>query len=140
MSESDDSSSINDTDDWVFVPIVGRVAAASPLLGLEVGVGITMTPLVSAFFNELGRRLGSSCADWLKQGIILRFKPNKTELSVPDAEVRRPITIEIEEELSDNAWLALLDLDLESNSIRGKRLRWDPQAGDWLLPNDGHGP
>jgi hypothetical protein len=99
-----------------------------------------MTPLVSAFFNELGRRLGSSCADWLKQGIILRFKPNKTELSVPDAEVRRPITIEIEEELSDNAWLALLDLDLESNSIRGKRLRWDPQAGDWLLPNDGHGP
>lgn len=29
------------------------------------------------------------------------------------------ITIEIEEELSDAAWLALLDLNLENASVRG---------------------
>ena len=45
------------------------------------------------------------------------------------------ITIEIEQEFSDPAWLALLDLNLKSDSIRGKRLRWDPQARDWL-PTD----
>ena len=86
--ESGNSSSTGDTDQWVFVPIVGRVAAAFPTSMVELGVGVTMTPLVSAFFNELGRRLGSSCADWLKRGIKLRFKPNKMELYLLPKEVQ----------------------------------------------------
>jgi hypothetical protein len=99
---------------------------------VELGVGVTMTPLVVAFFNELGRRLGSSCADWLNRGVKLRFKPNRVELYSVQKEARKMTTIEIEEELSDPAWLALLDLSLDSDSVRGKRLRWNPQAGDWL--------
>ena len=43
--------------------------------------------------------------------------------------------IEVNEDLPDEARLALLDLDVESDVIRGQRLRWNVQVGAWL-PKD----
>ena len=42
--------------------------------------------------------------------------------------------VELPEELPDEARLALLDLDIEAQPVRGRRLAWDAEAGLVCLP------
>jgi len=50
--------------------------------------------------------------------------------------VDRTVTIlELEEGLPDEARLALLDLDIEAQAIRGHRLTWNAEAEAWV-PTD----
>jgi hypothetical protein len=133
MPESVDSPVTEATEQWVYVPVVGPTAAGNPVwVELGLGLGVTMTPLVSAFFNELGRRLGSSCGDWLKRGIKLRFPSSRLEIYSLPEKAQKMTTVEIDQALSDPAWLGLLDINWENDSRRGKRLRWDEEAQDWL--------
>lgn len=39
------------------------------------------------------------------------------------------------EGMSDLAWLALFDLDVTAEELRGKTLRWDSDTSTWR-PND----
>jgi len=41
-------------------------------------------------------------------------------------------TVVITDDLPDEARLALLDLDITADGMRGKELGWDPDAGAWL--------
>jgi hypothetical protein len=104
----------------------------------EVVAAGTLGPLVTAFCTELGRRLGGTVADWSGR-MHLRRKANSsatTELVVETGSVST--VIEVGEDLSDEAKLALLDLDVESNGIRGKRLEWDEQVRAWLPKDPAH--
>ena len=96
----------------------------------------TLGPLVTAFCTELGKRLGGNVVDWASR-MRLRYKrddPTKALLQI--GEGRRAITIELDERLSDDAKLAMFELDVESEVLRGHRLRWDRQSGAWLPVNE----
>ena len=41
-------------------------------------------------------------------------------------------SLEITDALTDEAKLALLDIDIRNKTIRGKSLRWDNQAKAWV--------
>lgn len=43
------------------------------------------------------------------------------------------VKLVVTEGLPDEARLALLDLDVTAEELRGKELRWDAAAGEWRL-------
>jgi hypothetical protein len=87
--------------------------------------------LVTAFCTELGKRLGGTAADWAARVHLRRRQddPTKTVLVVEGDPVAT--VIEVDEDLPDEARLALLDLDVGNDVVRGHRLRWDAQARAW---------
>jgi hypothetical protein len=99
----------------------------------EVVAAGTLGPLITAFCTELGKRLGGSAADWAKRVRLCRRSddPATTFLQVEQVE-RLWTLIEIGEDLSDEAKLALLDLDVKSDAVRGQQLKWDEQSQKWL--------
>jgi hypothetical protein len=115
---------------------------------------VTLSPMVTAFSTELGKRLGGSAADWLKK---IRLRP-RTRLrlyrcplclqmkegsrppmchGIPMELVRgnpsvlevktdgRTTVFEVSDDMPDEAKLGLIDIDLTKPEIRGHRLRWD---------------
>jgi hypothetical protein len=68
---------------------------------------------------------------------LLRAKDDdskETDLVIDEVPVAT--VIEVDENLSDEAKLALLDLDIQSDTVRGQRLRWDTRAAAWLSKGD----
>jgi hypothetical protein len=98
----------------------------------------TFGPMLAAFCTELGKRLGGSAADWASRVQVHHAKndPGKADLVVEAADA--VTAIEISEDLTDDAKLALLDLDIDNKAIRGHRLRWDDHAAAWtVVDSDG---
>jgi hypothetical protein len=105
--------------------------AANDVLGAVV-VAMTLGPLVTSFCTELGKRLGGSTAEWAAR-VHLHRKTNKSSEVLLSVDTGREITsIEVGDDLPDEARLALLDLDIEKDGVRGRRLRWDAEAGAWV--------
>ena len=105
-----------------------------PLWEAAIAAG-TLGPFVTAFCTELGKRLGGAAADRVSQVHLRRKRrdPTKADLFV---EFDDSVTVlELEEGLPDEAKLALLDLDMNAESIRGQRLRWNVEEQAWL-PTD----
>jgi hypothetical protein len=96
-----------------------------------------VVPYVQAIMGELAKRTfeavpkayrGISCR--------LRFRGRGSKALVETAEIdvkfdSAVTTVVLANELPDEARLMLLDLDLTSDEIRGKALRWDSAAGAW---------
>jgi len=95
-----------------------------------------LTPLVTEFRTELCRRLGGTTAEWAARVHLLRAKDDSKETDLVIDEVPVATVIEVDENLSDEAKQALLDLDIQSDTVRGQRLRWDTQAAAWLPKGD----
>jgi hypothetical protein len=131
MPEPDYSPSNEIPEQGIEIPVMGEIAAGFPIEALEVITAVTITPFVTSFFNELGKRLGDKFPDWMK-GVKLRFRREDLEIFLPAEAGREKTTIEIDGRLPDAAWLALLDLNVDSDAIRGHQLRWDSKAGGWL--------
>jgi hypothetical protein len=102
---------------------------------VEVVMAGTLGPLVTAFCTELGKRLGGNAADWASRMRLIHKgnNSNKAVLLVHAGAITT--VIEVNEDLSDEARLALLVLDVENDANRGQRLRWNAQVGAWL-PKD----
>jgi len=97
--------------------------------------------MVAAFSRELGKSLGGSAADWLKK---IRFRPRRpTALDRGNPSVLQvktdggPTLFEVSDEMSDEAKLALIEIDMTNPRIRGHKLRWD---GHQWLPVDRRNP
>jgi hypothetical protein len=92
----------------------------------------SLAPLVTAFCTELGQRLGGRAVDWLSRVELRRKRrksPETADLVVP---VGKDVTvIEISENLTAEAKVALLALDVRAAGVRGRRLRWNPAARAW---------
>jgi hypothetical protein len=89
----------------------------------------------SAFFQALGQRAANGAAGLPKQASDLVRKRLKRK-GMPDelhisAEGDATATIVITARTPDEARLALLDLDVTAEGMRGKTLRWDDKAMAW---------
>ena len=101
----------------------------------EVVVAGGFLTFMRGYIDELGKRAGDSTADWLKR-IRLRWTPKgKAVLEVPVNGVET--TFEVDDDMSDEAKLALIDLDLTSDDVRGHKLKWDGKA--WVKADSPEG-
>ena len=88
-------------------------------------------PYVQGIASELGRRTAVRAVSGR-----LRFRGKGPRALVESAEIElhgdeATTTIVLTGEMSDDAKLALLDLDLESDKVKGKTMKWDSEAGSW---------
>jgi hypothetical protein len=92
----------------------------------------TLGPFVTAFCTELGRRFGGTVADWAGRVRLSRRRhdPAAADLIIDADNV--VTVLELEEELSDEARLALLDLDIKADAVRGHRLAWNTETQAWM--------
>jgi hypothetical protein len=91
----------------------------------------------SAFFQTLGTRAGNRVAnlpkrasDLVRKRVKRKGQPEEIHISAGD-ETTATATIAITADTPDEARLALLDLDVTADEVRGKTLRWDNDAGAW---------
>ncbi|MGW7572405.1 hypothetical protein [Streptomyces sp. NPDC054765] len=112
---------------WV---VVNEAAIAAPP---DVLVGAAalyvLGQMGGAYLAKLGELLGESSARvlrrmWLRLGnrsstLTIRVDRADTLIVLPDGE------------LSDEAKLALIDLDVTADGIRGETLAWDPESQSW---------
>ena len=96
-------------------------------IGIELVVFAAAASIYSkAFLEALAKRH----ADGLTDLVRARIRKNMTEVEiglVGDAAA----TIVVTDDLPDEARLALLDLDVTADELRGKVLRWDSSASAW---------
>ncbi|MFJ7075170.1 hypothetical protein [Streptomyces sp. NPDC098781] len=93
-------------------------------------VAATISPFVAAFASKLGERLGTRVR--IKRLSWRQRRRRGEELVVAQPFRHRAITIEVRAELSDEARLALIDLDVGQEVLWGHLLRWDDEAKAWL--------
>lgn len=109
-----------------------RVGTQTGMVIGEVVVAGTLGPLVTAFCTELGKRLGGTTADWIAR-VHIRRRTNSPAKSVVVVEADPVATvIDVDEDLSREARLALFDLDVQSDAVRGRHLKWDSHAAAWV--------
>ncbi|AZP14918.1 hypothetical protein ACIGMX_39115 [Streptomyces aquilus] len=90
-------------------------------------------PFVMAFAAKLGERLGASVSVHLPR----RRRSSRGQEEFVITSGRLPtdgisITIEVAAELTDEARLALIDLDVRQPELWGHHLRWDEGVKAWL--------
>jgi hypothetical protein len=87
-----------------------------------------------AFLEKLGEHAADSAADLLKRGRFRRLrtkgKPDECHITVGD---NPSTTVIFTGDLPDDARLALLDLDVTAEELRGQTLRWDSKAMAWRV-------
>jgi hypothetical protein len=90
-------------------------------------------PFTQSYFGKLGERLGDSTADFLSHiklhrwVIINTYKMERLVITYQAAET----TIILPHQMTDQARLALIDLDVTTEEIRGNTLRWDSASETW---------
>jgi hypothetical protein len=95
----------------------------------EVTLAMTLGPLMTAFSQELGKRLGGSAADWLKRMHEHRRGGKKRVIEIDTP--LKPTSFEVDDDLPDEARLALLDMDITSDAVSGQTMRWNSSAQAW---------
>ena len=85
-----------------------------------------------SFVETLAKRHADAAADLIR--IRKNGKKTEAEVGLPGGE--SPIVI-LAEGMSDEAWLALFDIALAAEELRGKTLRWDSGTSTWR-PADDH--
>jgi hypothetical protein len=102
-------------------PEVVEIVLASAILG---------QPFWKAYCTELGKRLGGSTADWAARIRARNRRRGKADMIIP---VDGAVTIiEISNELTDEARLALIELDPTAEGVHGQRMKWDTEAQAWI--------
>lgn len=93
-----------------------------------------------AFLEALGKRSGEGVADLPKLVLDLtrvrKARKGNFEriVGIDDSSMAMII---VTDDLPDEALLALIDLDVTAEEVRGKTLRWDDTAGAWLPDEKG---
>jgi hypothetical protein len=88
-----------------------------------------------AFLETLGKRTADGVADSPKRvGDLVRRRIRRkgeiVERHISTGDERAAIIV-VTDDLPDEARLALLDLDVTDEAVRGKLLRWDSNASAW---------
>ena len=86
-----------------------------------------------AFLEALAKRHADAIADLVHTRFHRHGKNTEAEIGVADGSAA---TIAITADLPDEARLALLDLDVTADELRGKVLRWDNSASAWRPADD----
>ncbi|MYV97740.1 FHA domain-containing protein [Streptomyces sp. SID3343] len=117
------------------------------LLVAAAGAGALLKPFLDALAASLGGRLGESAAAALSRISVRRRGRDGADLvldldPVPSPGHDRATLVELPPDTPAEARRALLALDLTSDAMRGRRLRWDPSARGWSTVDEagGHSP
>jgi len=101
----------------------------------QVALAFIAGNFCSAFVQALGQRAGNSVAnlpkrtgDLVRKFVKQRGRPGECHIS---AGTDAAATVAITADTPDEARLALLDLDVAAEKLRGKVLRWDEEAHAW---------
>lgn len=90
-----------------------------------------------AFIQALGQRAADGAAkqvsDLVRTRVRRKGKPDEARIGVADGSAA---TIAITADTPDEARLALLDLDVTADELRGKLLRWDSTTSAWRPSDD----
>jgi len=86
------------------------------------------------FLETLAKRHADALEDLVETRIRRKGKPDEYRIGVDDGSAA---TIAITEDTPDEARLALLDLDVTADAVRGKVLRWDGSASAWRPGDEG---
>lgn len=98
---------------------------------LAIAAAVTVGPFLTAFCTQLGTRFGGTAADWASR-VRTRLKAGAQDADAIEVEAFGRVTIvELTEPLTDDARLALLDLDISRADICGQTLRWNPATAAW---------
>ena len=120
---------------WFYEPPRARSAGIAAVV--TVVCTATVSPLVMAFAAKLGERLGARVS--VERLPWWRRRPGREEIIVtPPRAFGRVVTLEMEAGLSDEARLALIELDVGRPELWGHRLRWDEDVQAWLPVPDRH--
>lgn len=86
-----------------------------------------------AFLEALAKRHADGLADLVRKRLRENYKNTEAEIGLDgDAAAKIVVTADI----PDEARLALLDLDVTADELRGKLLRWDDSALAWRPADD----
>ncbi|MCX4673556.1 hypothetical protein OG453_44170 [Streptomyces sp. NBC_01381] len=85
--------------------------------------------LGGAYLSKLGELLGESSASVLRR-MWLRRRDRSSTLTITVDQAATVIVLP-DGELTDEAKLALIDLDLTADGICGRTLSWDPETQTW---------
>jgi hypothetical protein len=101
----------------------------------QMALAFALGNFSSAFIGALGQRAADSAAklpkrvgDLVRTRVRRKGKPDEYQVGVGDGSTA---TIVITADLPDEARLALLDLDVTADELRGKLLRWDESVLAW---------
>jgi hypothetical protein len=81
-----------------------------------------------AFLETMAKRHADALEDLVETRIRRKGKPDEYRIGVDDSSAA---TIAITADTPDEARLALLDLDVTADAVRGKVLHWDSSASAW---------
>jgi hypothetical protein len=101
-----------------------------------IALATAITIFSKAFLESLGSRAGDDAASIPKHAqdllrICHRRKKGQLEGEIGVQERKAAAKILITADLPDEARLALLDLDVTTDELRGKLLWWDAAVGTW---------
>lgn len=129
---------------------VSNLTLALVLEGFGAFVGLKVIgPMAEAFAAKLGESLGETALAASRR-ILLRFKKERAETMIkldamivtatgavttvvlPDSLTNDSFAAVLKDlPLTDEALLALIDLDVTADGVRGETLRWDPKTKTW---------
>ena len=93
-----------------------------------------------AYVEALGRRAGEETAEMVKRVVrettdrakrVHRYRKDGAREYLIGMKDNPAAAIVVTEDLSDDARLALIDLDVSGPELRGKTLRWDEATSAW---------
>ena len=105
---------------------------AAPQVLQEALVMFALGNFSAAFVQALGQRAADGAAkrmgDLVQKRLPRKGKPDECRIGVEDGSAA---TIAITADTPDEARLALLDLDVTAEEVRGKTMRWDNDVMAW---------
>lgn len=120
-----------------------RVSQSAPVEPVLTLIAFVVGNFSSAYIQALGQRAADRSAklpkrvrDLAKRRVRRKGEPDEYQIGVPDGSAA---TIAITADTPDEARLALLDLDVTADELRGKLLRWDSSASAWRPAEDQSG-
>jgi hypothetical protein len=147
--KTDVPDSIEPDDDRYIDEIMALIAgetydpeapASYALAPEEVALVFLLGNFFQAFVQALGQRAADGAAklpkrvsDLVRRRVGRKGKPDEYHIGVQDGSTAR---IVITADTPDEARLALLDLDVTADAVRGKVLRWDSSASAWRPDDD----
>ena len=106
------------------------VLGPPPSLPYEtVLIAAAVSPFVTAFATKLGERLGTEV---MIKRLSWRERRRRRGELVVESPYTPSITLEVGTGLTDEARLALIELDVGRPELWGHRLRWDEGVKAWL--------
>lgn len=105
-------------------------------LSETVVTATALTIFAKAFLETLGRRAGEGAANLLDRVRVKVHKKSDADEYHLGVDGGAAATVVVTEDLPDEARLALLDLDVTADELRGKLLRWDSATSAWRPSDD----